>query len=188
MSTRDSILTLGEALFRTRGFNAFSYYDLAEALKVRPAAIHYHFPTKEDLAVAIIERERAAFRAFVDRVDAQKDVRGRLLAFARTFAPRAETREICLVGAAGGDYNSFGERVQTEVQAMANDILVWLEAVLAEGRRNGALSFAGTPRTRAMMIVATLAASLHLSRIVDASAYKRIATQLIHDLTTSSES
>ncbi len=188
MSTKDAILRLGEDLFRSRGFNAFSYYDLAEALKVRPAAIHYHFPTKEDLAIAIIERERAAFRSFAERVDAREDVRGRLTAFVQTFAPHAEAHEICLVGAAGGDYYSFGDRVRTHVMGMADDILRWLERTLKEGRDHGVLHFGGSPSTRALMVVSTLAASLHLSRIVDPAVHRRVVRQLLSDLTTPSSS
>ena len=55
--TREEIIDLAEDLIRQNGYNAFSYSDIAAMLEVRPAAIHYHFPSKSDLGVAVIERE-----------------------------------------------------------------------------------------------------------------------------------
>lgn len=185
MSTRDRILASAEALFRTRGFNAFSYYDLAEALHVQAPAIHYHFRTKDDLAVAILEQERSRFAAFAqDTVDVDPVLR--LKRFVASFAPHAEAHQICLVGASGGDYHTFGAKVHTTIKAMADDIISWLTSTLRDGRRSGAFVFTGQPATRAMMVAATLAASLHLARIMGVDAHRRIARQLIADLTTTS--
>ena len=44
--TSARILDIAERLVQTRGFNAFSYADIAAALHVTKATLHYHFPTK----------------------------------------------------------------------------------------------------------------------------------------------
>lgn len=188
MQTRDRILEMGEELFRTRGFNAFSYYDLAEALCVRPPAIHYHFRTKDDLAIAILERERARFASFVAEMHAIDDPVVALKQFAASFAAHAQAHHICLIGASGSDYHTFGEAVHVHVRGMAEEILTWLTATLREGRRRGVVVFAGSAPTRAMMLAATLAASLHLARILGPEAHQRIARQLMLDLTTTTPS
>jgi len=54
--TAEQILDLAETLIQTRGYSAFSYQDIAEALGIRKASIHYHFPSKTDLGVAVIDR------------------------------------------------------------------------------------------------------------------------------------
>ena len=47
--TASEILDVAERLVQVRGFNGFSYADIAEALEVTKASLHYHFPTKGDL-------------------------------------------------------------------------------------------------------------------------------------------
>ncbi|MGO9147870.1 MAG: TetR/AcrR family transcriptional regulator [Desulfomonilia bacterium] len=59
--TRSKIIDLGEKLLLVQGFNGFSYADIAVSLGIKNAAIHYHFPAKCDLGLAIIERARKRF-------------------------------------------------------------------------------------------------------------------------------
>ncbi len=59
--TKVEILDLAENLLRDRGFNAFSYANISSVLKIKNAAIHYYFPGKADLGVAVIQRARERF-------------------------------------------------------------------------------------------------------------------------------
>src|SRR6195952_1496346 len=52
--TRGDLLFEAEVLIRSRGYSGFSYADLADAVGIRKASIHHHFPTKADLAVALV--------------------------------------------------------------------------------------------------------------------------------------
>jgi len=59
--TAAKILDSAERLVQTRGFNAFSYADIATELRLRKASIHYHFPSKADLGRRLLARYEAAF-------------------------------------------------------------------------------------------------------------------------------
>ncbi len=59
--TKTEILDLAENLLLDRGFNGFSYADISSALGVKNAAIHYFFPTKSDLGIAVIQRAKEMF-------------------------------------------------------------------------------------------------------------------------------
>ncbi len=48
--TQTRVLDIAERLAQTRGFNGFSYADVASELGVTTAALHYHFAGKADLA------------------------------------------------------------------------------------------------------------------------------------------
>src|SRR5699024_11730842 len=39
----------------TRGTNAFSYKDISKEIGIKTSSIHYYFPTKNDLIVAVLE-------------------------------------------------------------------------------------------------------------------------------------
>src|SRR3989442_14712284 len=60
--TREEIFNSAEELWQRRGYNGFSYHHIAVQLGIRNAAIHYHFPSKENLGVALIQRYRNRFR------------------------------------------------------------------------------------------------------------------------------
>lgn len=64
LSMRDRILDAAEVRARRGGYNAFSFRDLADDVGVKSASVHYHFPTKSDLAEVLTLRyaERARER------------------------------------------------------------------------------------------------------------------------------
>ena len=81
--TSQRILDIAERLVQTRGFNGFSYADIAEALHVTKASLHYHFPAKADLGARLIERYERNFVAALARIDAEcRDARAKLRRYA----------------------------------------------------------------------------------------------------------
>ena len=48
--TADRILDIAERLVQTRGFNRFSYADIAAELGITTASVHYHFPARANSA------------------------------------------------------------------------------------------------------------------------------------------
>ena len=55
MNTREQIIQLADSLIREKGYNAFSFYDISKSVGIKTASIHYHFPAKSDLGIAVIE-------------------------------------------------------------------------------------------------------------------------------------
>lgn len=55
--TRRRILEAARELFTTKGFKGVSMRDVAEVVKVTPAALYYHFPQgKEELFIEVVKR------------------------------------------------------------------------------------------------------------------------------------
>src|SRR6187402_101702 len=71
--TSDRVLDIAEALVQTRGFNAFSYADIARAVGVRKASLHHHFATKADLGVALLDRYRSTFLGALHAIELEYD-------------------------------------------------------------------------------------------------------------------
>ena len=59
--TASRILDVAERLVQIRGFNGFSYADVAAELKISKAALHYHFAGKAELGEALLARYAARF-------------------------------------------------------------------------------------------------------------------------------
>src|SRR5215212_6693077 len=85
--TADRILDLAERLVQTRGFNGFSYADIASELGVTKASLHYHFPTKAELGRCLINRYGEAFAQALADIDADSsDAREKLRRYANLYA------------------------------------------------------------------------------------------------------
>ena len=59
--TASRILDVAERLVQGRGFNGFSYADIAAELQITKAALHYHFAGKAALGEALIARYSGRF-------------------------------------------------------------------------------------------------------------------------------
>src|SRR5687768_1212122 len=64
-----AILDIAEELAQTRGYNGFSYADIAAKLGVTKASLHYHFASKAELGRALIARYHHGFGAALDSID-----------------------------------------------------------------------------------------------------------------------
>src|ERR1700716_3789494 len=67
--TAARILDVAEHLLQVRGFNGFSYADVAAELQITKAALHYHFPGKAELGHALIDRYTRRFAEALAEID-----------------------------------------------------------------------------------------------------------------------
>jgi TetR/AcrR family transcriptional regulator, transcriptional repressor for nem operon len=51
-----AIMDAAERRMRQGGFGGFSFREIATDVGIKSSSVHYHFPTKEDLAAAVIRR------------------------------------------------------------------------------------------------------------------------------------
>jgi TetR/AcrR family transcriptional repressor of nem operon len=68
-SKRDEIVETAEKLIRTAGYNGFSTREVANSVGIKAASVHYHFPSKADLVVAVTERYSNNFLAYLGNPD-----------------------------------------------------------------------------------------------------------------------
>ena len=87
--TSQRILDTAERLVQTRGFNGFSYADIATTLGVTKASLHYHFPAKAELGQRLIERYEKNFLAALEAIDqTSTTAREKLKRYARDLCGR----------------------------------------------------------------------------------------------------
>ena len=178
--TRTRILDLAEVLLLERGFNAFSYHHLARELGMKPAAIHYHYPSKDDLGTALVARQLRRLRKWraLPRVTSlgpaqQLDA---LLAVYETHL--GHNRRVCLFGALAADFRTLPATMQAELRTFNRELTEWLAEVLAVGRATGALRFVGSPAAKAAQVLTTLAGALQVARVHDEVPFQMIVGQL----------
>ncbi len=179
--TKDKIVALADEFIREKGYNAFSYKDIADTLALRNAAIHYSFPTKEALGVQVVNRELDLFTLHqASWLSLAPQERLKKL-FDRFEAYNCQ-RLICLMGSLSPDFETLPVLLQGKVRELSNRLLDWLSAVLQEGRSLGQLHFAGDAYDRSLIIMSDLMASLLLARVLGQDTFQRISTQSLKDI------
>ena len=179
--TATQILDVAERLVQIRGFNGFSYADVAAELKITKAALHYHFAGKSELGEALITRYSARFAAALASVEARtEDAPARLEAYANLYLDVLRNERMCLCGMMAADYKTLPAPMQDSVVRFFDDNETWLARVLKEGRQKGTLEFAGTPREMARLIVSALEGAMLVARpFGDISRFQAAADHLL---------
>ncbi|HEX4873054.1 MAG TPA: TetR/AcrR family transcriptional regulator [Nevskiaceae bacterium] len=182
--TREAILNAGEDLFQRRGYNAFAYQHIAVQLGIRNAAIHYHFPGKIDLGVALIQRYRQRFRDWAESVNRSLPPWERLMAHFQTYTDYLEAQcQVCPAGVLAAEFEALPEEMRQEARLYMREIFEWLIETLEEGRSCGQLSFPGEARSKAVQIGAALQGALLIARIAGPDRFHQVRVQLGLELT-----
>jgi TetR/AcrR family transcriptional repressor of nem operon len=182
--TRQRILDVAERLVQTRGFNGFSYADVAAALGITKASLHYHFPTKAELGQRLIERYESRFLDALAAIDRSGvDAREKLRRYASIYADVLRSNRMCLCGMLASDYATLAKPVKDGVKHFFDRNEDWLVAVLEEGRKSGTLRFAGSPDVAARAVVGALEGAMMLARSYGETArFEAVADRLIAEL------
>jgi TetR/AcrR family transcriptional regulator, transcriptional repressor for nem operon len=179
MDTKKQILDIAEDLLLDRGYNAFSYKDIAGALNIRNASVHYHFPKKTDLGVAIIRRAIYHFQKWATNIDG-KDLpfSNKLDEFCLIFKKFVEEKQVCLGGALETDYKTLPEEMQKEAQLFLSKTFQWLENFLAAGKKKGEFDFPGSARDQALLTIASLQGVIQIVRVTSPASFDATVKQI----------
>jgi TetR/AcrR family transcriptional regulator, transcriptional repressor for nem operon len=182
--TRAKILASADHLLRSHGFNGFSYQDIARPLGIRNAAVHYHFGTKAELAIAVIESYRQLLRERTAAFMAgEGDPVEQMEGFIRfSTAECRDESTMCPVGALSSDFFSLPEPIRAAAGQLLDELLAWMTQVCALGREQGRLNFAGDPAAKAQQIIAGLQGARQLARFRGPQAMRDVAGQIRRDL------
>jgi TetR/AcrR family transcriptional repressor of nem operon len=165
VGTASRILDVAERLVQVRGFNGFSYADIAAELQITKAALHYHFAGKADLGEALIARYADRFMAALASLDtAGGTARAKLDSYVRLYLQVLRNRKMCLCGMLAAEYQTLPEPMQDTVISFFDQNETWLERVLNQGRTDGSLHVAGSARDTARMIIGGLEGAMLIAR------------------------
>ncbi len=164
-NTAQLILDVAEQLVQVRGFNAFSYADVAAEVGITKASLHYHFPGKAELGEALIRRYAERFAGALQSIDeAGGPAPAKLTAYAKLYVGVLRRRRMCLCGMLAAEYETLPDPIRTSVLAFFDENERWLSRVLEQGRREHSLAFGGSSRATARMIISGLEGAMLVAR------------------------
>lgn len=71
VNTAGKLIELAEEAICTKGYASFSFRELANRLGIKSASVHYHFPTKADLGLAVAKGYRQRYSDALAQIERQ---------------------------------------------------------------------------------------------------------------------
>jgi TetR/AcrR family transcriptional regulator, transcriptional repressor for nem operon len=151
------ILKTAHNLMTNLGYSAFSYADIAKVVKIRKASIHYHFPTKADLVVAVLNAHRERLIAATETLDQRiASPLDRLQAYVKHWEGciRDQTEPFCIAALLAAELPSLPKKVQTEVHRHFDSLSKWIQRTLEDGVAKKLIKLQHSSEDEAQMLMA----------------------------------
>ena len=142
MDTRTALLNSAELAIRQRGYNGFSFADMARDVGIRKASIHHHFPTKADLARQLIERYAAQFESALSEIDASEaKAADKLRLYQGVYRDAlAGGSQLCLCVALSASRESLADPVLTRLNQFHENSTDWLQRTFSAAAQDLSVS------------------------------------------------
>lgn len=161
-----AIMDAAERCMRIGGFNGFSFRDIATEVGVKSSSVHYHFPTKEALAAAVIRRYTDDVAKVIARgFEKESDP---IVVWTRAFRGTIHSKDrICPCAVLGAASRDLPREVAKEVEGFFTMCLDNLQEK-------------GLSREKASELLATITGAMVVANAIgDVTYYDRATAQLV---------
>jgi len=164
-ATRSKILDVAERLVQTRGFNGFSYADIAAEVGITKASLHYHFASKAELGATLVLRYTEAFAAALHDISSSlPDAQRRLRAYVKLYSDVLANQRMCLCGMMAAEYATLPAPMQEAIRVFFERNEGWVAEQIELGTRGGGLAVSVPARDAARMLVGALEGEMLVAR------------------------
>lgn len=176
--TKTALLNSAERAARRRGFDGFSYADLASEVGISKASIHHHFASKATLAVALMQRYYCNLEKVCAEIDAQNTSGAERLAalIERYHVALDGGHSLCLCVSFSISTESLSAETIAEMTRFRAMIIHWLAETFACGQRDGSITGVTNPQSEAAAALPLLEGAQLAARV--AQDPKRFETAL----------
>ena len=183
-TTPDRILDVAQRLMQTRGYNGFSYADVAAEIGISKAGLHHHFSTKAALGAAIIARYASLIAQALARIVAdEREAAERLVRYSQLYADVLTQDRLCLGAMLAAEFNTLPQPMQKTVRQFFKTNHSWLQSVITYGRTGGTLVTQGTDEEAARVLLSGLEGAMLIARpMKDIDSFYATARALLANL------
>jgi TetR/AcrR family transcriptional repressor of nem operon len=176
--TVEKIIESAENQARSGGYNGFSFRDIAKDIGIKSSSIHYHFPTKADLAAELTKRYTERFQhKLIAIANENKTLHSKLLAYANEFYEAAKTEnKMCLCGLFTAEIDILPDTVSDRLQDFFKINEGWLVEQLTQ--HNAPMHSSQTSQKVALQIIANMEGAILLAKAFKSQNYFNDAIDL----------
>lgn len=166
--TRDHILKATRKILVAQGFHNTSISAVIEATGVKKGNLYYHFASKEDLGLAVLEDAKDEFFSFLAKALEGRDPVEKIINSCQAIFREQEKNNFvggCLFGNTALEMADSNQKFSEVIQEVFNRWTGVLEEHLGQARKTGLLPPSTRPRLLAKTVVATLEGAIMMSRV-----------------------
>jgi len=166
--TRSAILDVAQDMVQRQSISGVSFQELANRVGIKKGSLYYHFESKDDLAVALLERATAEMKESFARGMAKTPLE-RLNYFLNIYRHHIiPTENLCPGGAFAGEWGKLSSPVKAQVNRLIDAQMKGVSDILTEGIQEGVFfDHAKTVEELSQWVVACVQGALVTSRISD---------------------
>ncbi|MCA6098506.1 TetR/AcrR family transcriptional regulator [Bradyrhizobium australafricanum] len=169
-STSEKILDVAQPLIVAGGYNGFSYADISDAIGIRKASIHHHFPTKAELVSALVDRYRQqtelGLKSLREQFASPADQLQAYVNFWQACIGDASL-PFCVCAMLAGEMPMLPDEVASRVRAHFHHLAGWLSSVLQAGAEQHLFRLDQRPHEEAQMLMASVHGAMLSARAFD---------------------
>ncbi len=166
--TRDHILKATRKILVVQGFHNTSISAVIEATGVKKGNLYYHFASKEDLGLAVLEDAKEEFFLFLDNSLAGADPVARIINSCRAIFNEQQKNNFvggCLFGNTALEMTDSNPGFASVIQEVFDRWTKRLEELLIDAQETGNGKPEIPPELLAKTVVATVEGAIMMSRV-----------------------
>jgi TetR/AcrR family transcriptional regulator, transcriptional repressor for nem operon len=156
-SSRDRLIEAGLGLLLLRGYNHLGVQDVLAATDLPKGSFYHHFESKQDFALAVVDRYMTAVHAGLDAFLGDETVPplGRIRNFfeATRESYKGEGYLGCLLGGLGQELSGVNETFRLRIERCISEIANKMEACLRLAIERGDVPRTEDPKRLAALLV-----------------------------------
>lgn len=161
---REQIVDTALQAAQRDGLRSVSFRQLADAVGVKSASVHYHFPTKRDLAESMVQRYTERFEArLADIARRKRTLNGKLDGLIQVFEQVLAEDDLCLCGMMAAELTALDANTRRALKHFFNVTEDWLARELETHRDDIRIGLA--PDALGRVILAGLEGAILLDRV-----------------------
>jgi TetR/AcrR family transcriptional regulator, transcriptional repressor for nem operon len=167
-STKDHILKTTRHLFTTQGFRTTRISDIIEATGVKKGNLYYHFPSKEELGLAVLLDAQEEFQGFLDGSFQGNSPIDKILNSCDTLLSFLQEHDFvggCLFGNTALEMTDSNSKFAKIIQEVFDYWTGKIEHELRAGKADGSFISPIPIASLATTVVATIEGGIMMSRV-----------------------
>ena len=168
VDTKTRILDVAQDLIQRLGVNGMSYKDISEVVGIRKASIHTHFPKKDDLLAALLDRYNDRTLRVLDGIIASDEspetkLRRYFGLYEATMCSGQQDK-VCLYAMVGAELATLNHPLCDRVRNFYQKNIAQIAVILDEGRQSNDFQFTGDSLDTATLIFSLLEGAMLIAR------------------------
>lgn len=179
---KQKLIETAYRLVRTRGFDSFSYNDLSVEVGITKASVHYYFPNKEELGLALCDLIMQRLDFLKMSIDCLSGAQEKLECYARTIIEQRESDQICPISSLQAEYYVIPDTMKQKLKEITLKELELVAGILQAGFEEKVFYFEGDAMAQAALLVTSIKSSILYSRVLEKDLVNEVIEQFIRQI------